>query len=138
VNIAARLEQAGKHYGVYNHCSKETITIAGKEKYVWRNIDKIQLVGRSKTVESVEFFGYKDKVNPEVIEMIEVFHDGLSLYYQRKWDEAILKFIQSETMEEMFKARKTNPSRVYIERCRNFKITPPNDDWDRTHTMTRK
>jgi len=47
-------------------------------------------------------------------------------------------FKAADELEEMFPGRKTNPSRIYIPRCENFKANPPGDDWDGVWTQTSK
>ena len=41
-------------------------------------------------------------------------------------------------MEKKFISRNTNPSLVYIERCRIFIENPPDENWDGVWTMTSK
>ena len=54
------------------------------------------------------------------------------------WDKAIEAFKASDELEEMFKGRKTNPSRIYVPRCEHFQSNPPGDDWDGVWTLTSK
>ena len=58
--------------------------------------------------------------------MRAIYQQGLALYRQQQWDDAIAKFTESEKLEEMFpRRRSTTPSRVYSERCEFFKANPP-------------
>ena len=41
-------------------------------------------------------------------------------------------------MEEKFDSRNTNPSLVYIHRCKMFKDNPPDKNWDGVWKMTSK
>ena len=34
--------------------------------------------------------------------------------------------------------KKKNPSLIYLERCKEFKETPPPKDWDGVYTLTSK
>ena len=44
----------------------------------------------------------------------------------------------SEEMEEKFTSINTNPSLIYIERCKIFIEDPPGKNWDGVWTMTSK
>jgi adenylate cyclase len=138
VNTAARLEAAAKQYGIYIHCTVETLQLAGPEDFAWRCIDKVRIVGRSEPVETVEIMAPKGQLPPEQEQMRAMYHQGLELYRQQQWDEALAKFTESEKLEEMFPRRPTTPSRVYIERCAFFKANPPGPDWDGAWTLTSK
>ena len=70
--------------------------------------------------------------------ILPIFHEGLENYFKQDWDKAIEAFKTADELEEMFPGRKTNPSRIYIPRCQNFKANPPGDDWDGVWTQTSK
>ncbi len=38
----------------------------------------------------------------------------------------------------MFTGRKTNPSLVYIERCKEFKVNSPDENWDGVYNLKSK
>jgi adenylate cyclase len=138
VNTAARLEAAAKQYGIYIQCTVETLQLAGPEDFEWRQIDKVKVVGRSEPLETVEIMAPKGQLPPEQEQMRATYHQGLELYRQQQWDEALAKFTESEKLEEVFPRRPTTPSRVYIERCAFFKENPPGPDWDGAWTLTSK
>ena len=47
VNLAARLEEAAKQYGIYVHFSNLTLDLVDhKEEFLFREIDKIRVVGK--------------------------------------------------------------------------------------------
>lgn len=138
VNTAARLEASAKQYGIYIQCTLETLRLAGPEDFEWRYIDKVKVVGKSVPIETVEIMAYKGELSPELEQMRALYHQGLELYRQQQWDEAIATFTESEKLEEVFPRRPTTPSRVYIERCEFFKAHPPEPDWDGSWTLTSK
>lgn len=138
VNTAARLEASAKQYGVYIHCTSATLKLAGPEDFEWRSLDKVRVVGRVEAVETVEIMALKGQLDPELHRMRGIYHQGLDLYRQQQWDEALTKFRDSDKLEEVFPMRPTNPSRVYIERCEFFKEHPPDVDWDGSWTLTSK
>ncbi len=138
VNTAARLEAAAKQYGIYIHCTTDTLSMAGPDDFEWRWIDKVRVVGKSAAVETVEIMAPKAQLPPEQVQMRAVYHQGLDLYRQQQWDEASAKFTESEKLEEVFPRRPSTPSRVYIERCEFFKDNPPGPDWDGSWTLITK
>ena len=48
------------------------------------------------------------------------------------------KFKEASELEEDFPYRSTNPSLVYIERCKIFTKNPPAKNWDGVWTMNKK
>jgi adenylate cyclase len=138
VNTAARLEASAKQYGIYIQCTTETLQLAGADAFEWRIIDRVRVVGRAAPVDTVEIMAYKDQLSAEQCLMRDLYHQGLELYRQQQWDEAMAKFVESEKREEVFPRRPTTPSQVYIERCTFFKENPPGEDWDGIWTLTSK
>jgi adenylate cyclase len=138
VNTAARLEAAAKQYGIYILCTIDTLQLAGPDDFEWRSIDKVRVVGKSEAVETVEIMAYKGQLSPEQLQMRAIYHQGLELYQQQQWDEAMAKFAESEKLEEVFPRRPTTPSRVYIERCEFFKEHSPGPHWDGSWELTSK
>ena len=138
VNTAARLEASAKQYGIYLQCTMDTLRMAGPEAFAWRAIDKVKVVGKSEAIETVEILDLQGHLSPEQVRMCALYHEGLALYRQQRWEEAIARFTASERLEEVFPHRPTTPSRVYIERCRLLKANPPEPDWDGTWSLTTK
>ena len=138
VNTAARLEAAAKQYGVYILCTTETLQLAGPDDFAWRTIDKVKVVGKFEAIETVEIMAYKGQLPPERAQMRAIYQQGIELYRQQQWDEAMAKFTESEKLEEVFPRRHTTPSRVYIERCDFLKENPPGPHWDGSWVLTSK
>jgi adenylate cyclase len=138
VNTAARLEASAKQYGIYVQCTIETLQMAGLDAFEWRTIDKVRVVGRNEPLDAVEIMAFKGQLSDQQVLMRDIYHQGIELYRQQKWDEAKAKFVESATLEEVFPRRPTTPSQVYIERCDFFKNNPPGTDWDGVWTLTSK
>jgi len=138
VNTAARLEASAKQYGIYIQVTKQTLNLAGWDKFEYREIDKVRVVGKSEAVESYELMGEKGELDSKQMEMIKIYHEGMELYRKQDWDAAKAKFAQSEALELVFPKRPSTPSRVYMERCDHFKANPPGDDWDGVWVLTSK
>jgi adenylate cyclase len=138
VNTAARLEASAKQYGIYIQCTTEALRLAGADDFEWRTIDTVRVMGKAEPVETVEIMAQKGQLSEELSLMRDIYHQGLDLYRQQKWDEAMAKFLASDRLEEVFPKRPTTPSRVYIARCAFFKDNPPGDNWDGVWTLTSK
>ncbi|NOZ03516.1 MAG: adenylate/guanylate cyclase domain-containing protein [FCB group bacterium] len=138
VNTAARLEASAKQYGIYIQMTKATLDMAGPEHFEVREIDRVRVVGKTEAVESFELMALKGELNSRLVEMREIYNEGLALYRKQEWDKAKRAFAEAEKLEEVFTNRPTNPSRVYLERCDFFKANPPGDDWDGVWTLKSK
>jgi tetratricopeptide (TPR) repeat protein len=72
-------------------------------------------------------------ITKEKEEVLKYYNFGLTAYKQMKWDEAIKAF------EMALKADPSDgPSKVYLERSKEFKEDPPPEDWDGVFIMKTK
>jgi len=144
VNLAARCESGAKSFGVYTMVTEETRKEAEKfgDRCVFRYLDKIIVKGRSQPVRVYEILGLKEDITPENRECIEIFEAGTRYYQDGVWDKAIEKFEESAALEKFQPGKtpgiKTNPSQIFIERCKKLQLNPPPDDWDGVYRMTTK
>ena len=74
----------------------------------------------------------KDYAEPQENKLVEVFHQALECFENRKWKEAI------EGFEESLAIENGGPSEVYLRRCKTFLSYPPPDDWDGVNNLTEK
>jgi adenylate cyclase len=142
VNLAARLESAAKQYGIYSLISDATREMAG-DGFVVRKLDKMQVMGKNEPVVTFELIGEAGKTEQVHLDLIEHFHQGLEHYYQQEWDLALGEFSQSLEFEhqrdpEGQEKGTINPSQLYIDRCEQFKLEPPEADWDGVFRLTSK
>ncbi|OHD09834.1 MAG: hypothetical protein A2086_00350 [Spirochaetes bacterium GWD1_27_9] len=72
-------------------------------------------------------------INKQKIDCIRVFEEGLALYKEKKFKEALLKF--SKALEIY---PNDTPSQIFIERCNYFIKNPVSDDWDGVFEMKTK
>lgn len=137
VNLAARLEASAKQYGVYIQIADTTYQ-PNKEILVVRDLDFVRVMGKEEPVQVWELIAEKGKESEIYNKILPAYHEALKLYKNQDFKQAIDAFKESDTLEDMFPGRKTNPSRVYIPRCEHFLQTPPGDDWDGVWTLTSK
>ena len=137
VNLAARLESSAKQYGVYNFVG-ENIYEKTKREFVFRFLDFVKVKGKNIPVKVYELVNSKNNIDNKTLKLVQLFEKGLDKYYKKKWEDALTLFQKSEEMEEKFTSRNTNPSLIYIERCKIFIEDPPDKNWDGVWTMTSK
>ncbi|EQC44070.1 CHASE2 domain protein [Bacteriovorax sp. BSW11_IV] len=141
VNLAARLEESAKQYGIFTQVSKETVELAGDD-FLWRELDTIRVVGKSVPVTTFELLGLKTTGEPYLHELSKFFKAGIEYYKKQEWDMAIELFTKTLELEYQrfpeLKGVKTNPSEIYLERCKEYKVNPPIPDWDGVYTLTSK
>ena len=136
VNLAARLESACKYYGIYTHISEDTYNPI-KQNIVVRELDRIKVVGKENPVTTYELLALKGEESKSLVELLDSFAEGLSHYKNQEWKQAKSIFESTDKLEDMFVGRKTNPSRVYIERCDHYQKHPPLKDWDGVTKLKR-
>ena len=150
VNLAARLEEGAKQFGIYTSVSEYTMDTefmdeSGEKKRVMdaveaRFIDNITVVGKSEPVKIYELCAMKGGLSEQEKELFKIFNKGMEYYVRTEWDAAIAQFSESLKIERVPDG-KTTPSQVFIERCEEFKANPPvapGEQWDGVYRMTKK
>lgn len=133
MNLASRLEGANKEYGTYIMISEFTYSQV-RERVIVRDLDLIVVKGKSKPVKVYELLGRANEpLAEEQRKLVEFYQNGITLYRDRKWNEAIKKFEQALTYSHT-----DEPSKLYIHRCKELIANPPGADWDGSFHMTSK
>ena len=109
-----------------------------KNKYIFRFVDFTKVKGKNIPEKVYELVGRRENINKKTLDLIKSFENGMDLYFQQKWDEAIEKFFESDSLEHYFVSRNTTPSKIFIDRCEIFKQNPPGDNWDGVWKMMSK
>ncbi|HYR03524.1 MAG TPA: adenylate/guanylate cyclase domain-containing protein, partial [Syntrophobacteria bacterium] len=132
VNLASRLEGANKTYGTTIIISEDTYRQAAGQVEV-RELDLLRVKGKEVPVRIYELLAAKGDLDGKMGEARDHFTAGLGHYRRQEWTEAISCFRQAlEAVPE------DGPSRVFIERCREFIETPPPASWDGVCRLTGK
>ncbi len=132
VNLGSRLEGANKQYDTLSMISEDTYRYV-KDLAVVRELDKIIVKGKDEPVTVYELIGRQGRVEAGELDLVERFEEGLKLYRQQRWEEAIDIFesILSDFPED-------GPSKVFRDRAREFIKEPPPEDWDGVYRLTTK
>jgi adenylate cyclase len=142
VNLAARLESAGKQFGLYTTVSEETLNQSvpydrqtdGKvhDHFEIRYIGAITVVGKSRPVRIYELCALKGQADGLQQQLCQYFAQGVNHYYQRDWEQALNRFKRSLMLEPHAENHVT-PSAFYLERCQYYQRHPWEADeknWD--------
>lgn len=132
VNLASRLEGAGKEYGTSITISEETCRGARDHVEV-RELDLLQVKGKEKPVRIYELLARKGELDDLTREAIRFFSEGLEHYRQMRWDDAVLCFERSLAIDA-----EDGPSKTFIGRCESFRKDPPPAGWDGVYRLTTK
>ncbi|GBF40591.1 adenylate/guanylate cyclase domain-containing protein [Leptospira johnsonii] len=133
VNLAARLEAAGKDYGVSILVS-DSVYSEIKDSIFTRKLDLVRVKGKNEPVILYEAISELKGVASAKKEVIGLYEEGLTLYLDRKWDAAVKKFKESEKA----KGAEDKAVQILVERCNEYKKTPPPASWDGVYTRDHK
>lgn len=131
VNLASRMEGLNKIYGTNIIITEKTQKII-KDKFETRKLDAVRVKGKIKPIMIYELLSHKDKLSKKQSEFIKLYEEGLDLYFQKKWKQAI-NFFQSAS-----KIIKDEASNIFIKRCKEFQKNSPSSDWDGVWEMKTK
>ncbi len=131
VNVASRLEGVNKQYGTQIIIGEETRRLA-RDRISVRELDRLAVYGRAGGLQVYELLGIVQNGMPQP-SWVSLYETGLEAYRARNF-AAAMGFFQMVLV-----AREGDqPSRVMIERCRQFLEAPPEDSWEATTAMDTK
>jgi len=133
VNLAARLESACKFYGAKMLISDGTAQRL-RGTYRMREADRVVVKGKTEPVlihEVLDF--HSDASFPEAMAVLNHYRDGLALYREQQWDQAIGCFQQALALHPSDRL-----SALYVERAELLRHEPPGSDWDGVWVMKEK
>ena len=131
VNLAARLESANKQYGTGILVGEETWKHA-REEFEFRRVDRIRVKGKSEPTEVFELLGPRGSVSEGTLARGAAYEDAFSDYVSGRFAEAL------ERLDVLLCEVDDGPARVLRERCAQYRVDPPPDDWAGVYTMQTK
>ncbi|MDP5039170.1 MAG: adenylate/guanylate cyclase domain-containing protein [Candidatus Gracilibacteria bacterium] len=129
VNLASRLEGVNKIYNT-NICCSEDVYIESNEKYFFRYLDKIRVKGKNNGVKIYELIGRIGEIDNYKLDIINDFNNGILFYIKKDFIKAREIFEKLSLVD--------NPSKIYLQRCEEFLLNPPSNDWDGIYVMKTK
>lgn len=125
VNLGARLETANKRYGTSVIISGNTYEQV-KGLVIVRELDAIVVKGKTQITRIYELIGMQDDgYTEDQKQKVQLYNDGIMLYRDRRWKEAIDHFTELTR-----RYPEDIPSRIYLERSQEYHDNPPPDDWN--------
>jgi len=122
VNTAARLEGVNKTYGTYTLISHTTAALAG---------DKF--IGKKEPVTIYELNTQAEAFGEDQVQTLVSYNKGLAAYRLRDWKLAAGFFQVALAIWP-----DDRPGQIMLQRCRQFDVKPPADDWDGAAVMLSK
>ena len=137
VNLASRLEGVNKVYGSWILCSEETCNDvengAYKGEILFKKLDKVRVVGKSRPVQLYNVLGFKNEVPPPLVEETEMFHEALGKYLNKEFSAAKKLFIKANALIPDDQA-----ALVFADRCKTYMRKSVPDEWDGIMNLTSK
>lgn len=100
--------------------------------FIFRQLDWIRVKGKREPVAIYELLDYGGD-DARYADLLAMFEGGLQAYRAQHWNFAIDLF---EAILQVYPDDK--PSRLFIERCRQYQAQPPSSTWDGVWVMKTK
>lgn len=126
VNLASRIEELTKIYGISIAITSSTYSLLSYEKnYLIRKVDTVKIRGRDEPVAIYDVFDSESEETIKLLyETLDVYNEGLDLYSRRKWSKAFGIFNDLHK-----KINSDKVIKIYLDRCSSYMQTPPGDEW---------
>ncbi|MDD8019017.1 MAG: adenylate/guanylate cyclase domain-containing protein, partial [Bacteroidota bacterium] len=133
VNLASRLEGANKTYGTRIMISERTYELI-KSELQCRELDYLIVKGKTKPIRVFELVADKKTgMDEKMIQLCELYTNGLKLYKERKFKEALKTFRAVLALHP-----EDGPSNLYALRSQEYIKTPPPKDWNGVFELKTK
>jgi adenylate cyclase len=131
-NLASRLEGVNKVYGTTVIVAEETHRLA-QHVVEARELDVVIVVGKSEPIRIFELVGPAGSVDSGVLELRDLYVNGLEAYRRQDWDTAEQRF------QDCLRLRPDDgPSRVLLERIAVFRAVAPASNWNGVWRLDEK
>ena len=131
VNLGSRLEGLTKQYGVNIIISENTKKYVNDE-FLVRELDFVAVKGKKEPIKIYELLCLKNDATKRDIKLKDMFENGLKNYSEMRWDNAIKYF------KDCLNIKEDKASKIFIERCLDYKKNPPDKNWNHVWVMKTK
>ena len=136
VNMASRLESQTKSYAVPILIGARTAQ-AVKDKFALIEVDFVMVKGKKDPEVIYTLLGRDDvAASAEYGKLYESSVKMLEKYRKREWDSVMAIIEASRGLADHFGLN--GVLELYCERIREFRVTPPPDDWDGAYALLTK
>lgn len=132
VNLASRLEGANKFYETLILLGPRTYELAARDIEA-REIDRMRVKGKKEPVVVFELLARKGDLSADQQRVIEMYLEGLEAYKRRDFKTAVVQFEAALALDPG-----DGPSRVYLERAKEYFMAPPPENWDGVYELKSK
>lgn len=132
VNLASRLEGTNKFYQTSIIIGEQTQAMLDAS-FITREIDTVKVKGKTQPVRIFELITHAVQVPEQTARFLEMYQKGIDSIHQRNWKDAARLFEQACSLNQNDSA-----SRMHLERCSHYLISPPPDDWDGAYELKSK
>jgi adenylate cyclase len=136
VNLSSRIEGLNKEYTTHILLSDTTYAAVEDPLFVFRELDLIRVKGKLQPVtlyELVAARGTPEGDAPDLEVRLEFFAQGRACYRERRWQDAQIVF---EKLLERWP--EDGPAGMYLNRCKEYLVAGPVENWDGVYVMTHK
>ncbi len=131
VNIASRMEGLNKVYGTNIILTEKTYVLV-KDKFETRKLDAVKVKGKNVPILIYELLSRKNELSKKQRDSVSSYEEGLELYFQKKWQDAIISFQRALEYNE------DKAAHMLIMRCQEFIQNPPSIEWNGIWTLASK
>ena len=131
VNTASRLEGLNKFLGTRMLVSEDAV--GPDDSLFSRSVGSFVFKGKSRPVEVRELFSQNGISKELQAASCRIFARGLEAFTHRNWAEAEKTFSHVLTIDA-----NDGPSKFYLNLCREFRQTPPDEQWNGAVPLTDK
>lgn len=132
VNLASRLEGLTKIYKCPVLISQDTYDHVQKD-IICRMVDYVKVRGRDRPVKIYEVIGEPGSIDEVTIKIVRLTEKAFEHYYERRFHEAVYSY------ESILELRPEDfLSKMFIERCQNYKQDEPPKEWDGCYVYKEK
>ena len=132
VNLASRLEGANKYYDTLILLGPRTYELASQDIEA-REVDRMRVKGKKEPVVVFELLARKGCLSAEQHRVIKTYVEGLEAYKHRDFKTAAAQFEAALSLDPS-----DGPSRVYLERAKEYLVAPPPANWDGVYELKSK
>jgi adenylate cyclase len=132
VNLAARLESANKALGSRALMTQRSLDLGGDE-FLWRPMGKLIVMGKTQGVMTYEPIARVSEATEDQKRLATLSRRTVEAFMQKRFNDAIAaaQEMQGELGSSKFTA-------LYLERSREYLISPPVDGWEGTIVLQEK
>jgi adenylate cyclase len=132
VNLASRLEGANKAYGTRVLISEATNHLAA-DVVETREIDAVLVVGKTEPQRIFELLGRSGEVGHARLALRDAYVEALDAYRREAWEKARAGFESCLAIDPC-----DPPSKIFLDRIAQFRVTAPCIDWNGVCSLVEK